>query len=304
MNRINTTVKRSAKKEKSSIRINIYVIIILVMTLFIGSGYAEITAIPLEIDAVATSQTQDGVFITDAVKKEEYESQSKINYFISSVLESRVVLDDSTSVEKFEVTVYNKNSSDFVFIDALTEIGNPKLYDNPDIEMILEGIERNETIIKPSEFLTFTVVFKYKDGASMTNNTLNSNINFRFKEVPKIQINAQTDNISDVYPDYDPQEVLFSVDGFYNENEINNIPVSYTLTANIDKPLSVKIYNESNEEITKDSVIIMEADGITPITHNYKLKIIWDDSNPEENIEYNTIDYAEKDFNIDINLEN
>ena len=104
------------------------------------------------------------------------ETKSKINYYISSMLESRVVLEDSTSVEKFEITVFNKNSSDFVFIDALTEIGNLELYDNPNIEMTLEGIEKNVTIIKPSEFLTFTVVFKYKDGADTTNNVLNNKI--------------------------------------------------------------------------------------------------------------------------------
>ena len=146
MNRINSTLKSKAKKKNSYIRINVYVIAIFIMTLFIGCGYAEITAMPLEVDAVATANTQDDVFITDVVKTGENETKSKINYYISSMLESRVVLEDSTSVEKFEITVFNKNSSDFVFIDALTEIGNSELYDNPNIEMILEGIEKNVTI--------------------------------------------------------------------------------------------------------------------------------------------------------------
>lgn len=303
MNRINSTLKSKAKKKNSSIRINAYVIAIFIMTLFIGCGYAEITAMPLEVDVVATANTQDGVFITDAVKTGENETKSKINYYISSMLESRVVLEDSTSVEKFEITVFNKNSSDFVFIDALTEIGNSELYDNPNIEMTLEGIEKNVTIIKPSEFLTFTVVFKYKDGADTTNNVLNNKINFRFKEVPKIQINTTIDTLEDIYPDYESQEYLFTVEGLNSENEINNVPVSYSLSADIDKPLSVKIFNELDEEVTKDTVIMMEADGVNSIVHNYKMKIIWDNLNPEDGIEYNTIDYAEKDFNIKIKLE-
>ena len=303
MNRINSTLKSKAKKKNSYIRTNVYVIAIFIMTLFIGCGYAEITAMPLEVDVVATANAQDGVFITDVVKTGENETKSKINYYISSMLESRVVLEDSTIVEKFEITVFNKNSSDFVFIDALTEIGNLELYDNPNIEMTLEGIEKNVTIIKPSEFLTFTVVFKYKDGADTTNNVLNNKINFRFKEVPKIQINTTIDTLEDIYPDYESQEYLFTVEGLNSENEINNVPVSYSLSADIDKPLSVKIFNELDEEVTKDTVIMMEADGVNSIVHNYKMKIIWDNSNPEDGIEYNTIDYAEKDFNINIKLE-
>ena len=65
-------------------------------------------------------------------------------------------------------------------------------------------------------------LFKYKDGADTTNNVLNNKINFRFKEVPKIQINTTIDTLEDIYPDYESQEYLFTVEGLNSENEINN----------------------------------------------------------------------------------
>lgn len=104
-------------------------------------------------------------------------------------------------------------------------------------------------------------------------------------------------SLNDVYPDYTPQEYEFSVSN-YDDTDINSVPMTYYFEDTIDSPLSIKIYDESGNEVL-DSVTI-DGDGQTKIKHTYIVKVIWDDSSVGES--YNSADYANKEYNAKIVL--
>lgn len=54
-----------------------------------------------------------------------------------------------------------------------------EFYDNADIIFSLDGIEKGD-IVDPNTSKSFSIIFKYSNITSITNNTLNSYLNFRF----------------------------------------------------------------------------------------------------------------------------
>ena len=103
----------------------------------------------------------------------------------------------------YEVTLYNNSGKEYIFIGTLTDQTDSTLYDNENIEFSVTGIEEYNTTIAHTQSLKFTITFKYKDGTKITNNTLNSKLNFRFKENPKLVLSneGQIFELNDIYPD-------------------------------------------------------------------------------------------------------
>lgn len=292
--------KHSRKKFKI---FEVYSVLIFIVTLFISIGYAEISDVLLNITGTVQATAQEGVFIANISNISEETTNSKINYFIGTMLESQIVLGDTAdSSITYEVTLYNNSDKEYIYIGTITDTTDGILYDNENIEFFETGIEQYKTTIAPTQSLKFTITFKYKDGTQITNNTLNSKLNFRFKEIPKLVLSneGQTYTLNDIYPDYTAQEYEFSVSNFYSDTEINRVPMTYYFTTTIDSPLTAKIYDESGNEVTAG--ISIDGDGQMQTTHTYTLKIIWDNSNITENIAYNSIDYANKQFKCNIIL--
>ena len=128
----------------------------------------------------------------------------------------------------------------------------------------------------------------------MSQNILNSKLNFRFQEAPKLVLSndLETYNLNNIYPNYTPEGITFSVSNYYNEKEINTVPMIYSFETSVESPLTAKIYDENGNEVTTG--ISIDGDGQTSTTHNYILKILWDDSNQVEGTDYNSIEYANK----------
>ena len=275
--------------------IEIYVILIFVATLFMGIGYAQISNIEPSIDGIIEGNPQDGVFIVDAISMNTENINSKVNYFTGALLDNTVVLDNLESTVTYQITMYNNTDKNQMFISAITDKSDINIYSNTNIEFLINGLEDYTTIISPHSSITFSITFKFIEGADVSKNTLKSKINFRFKEIPKILLSNENEiyAVEDVYPDYNPKEYEFTVSN-YDQLETNNVPMKYSFEIVIDKPLVAKIYNENDEEIT--DFIDISGDGITQINHKYKLKIIWDDTYTEENILYNSYEYANKEF--------
>ena len=282
--------------------IEVYSVLIFIATLFLSIGYAEISDVLLNVTGTLNATVQEGVFITNISNISEVTTTSKVNYFIQTIFDSTTVLENSeTSSQTYQISLYNNSSKDYIFIGALTDTIDGTLYDNNNIVFYVTGIEQYLTTIGPKQSLNFNITFKYKTDAELSQNILNSKINFRFKEKPKIELSnaGQTYTLNDISPDYTPKEYEFSVRNYEGE-ELNFVPISYSFDIKIDKPLSAKIYDENNEEVT--GIIRLPGDGQTMQENEYTLKIIWDDSNEEANIKYDSSKYEYKQFSCKITM--
>ena len=290
--------KHARKKFKI---IEVYSVLIFIAALFMCIGYAQISGTLLNITGTAETDAQKGVFITKITNISEAQTNSEINYFIQTMFESKTILENiNTSTQTYEITLYNNSNKQHVFIGALTDTTDGVLYDNENIEFDITGIEQYITTIEPNQSLKFTITFKYKKDADLSKNILNSKINFRFKEMPKLVLSndGQRYILNDIYPDYTPQQYEFSVLNYIGD-EINSIPLNYSFDIKIDKPLSAKIYDENNNEVTNN--INFDGDEQEKQEHKYTLKITWDNSN-EEDLEYDSSKYENMQFSCQVTL--
>lgn len=281
---------------------DVYIVLILIAILFLGIAYADITKEELMVIGNAETDVQEGVFITKIIYKSSVDADvenSKINYYLKTMMDSKVVLgSSSTSTITYEVTIYNNTNTEKIYIGALTDDTDEILYSNTNIGYSVD-IEEYVTTIAPGKSLTFTITFSY-EGTDTSNSILNSKLNFRFKDKPTITLNNDGQyTIENIYPDYTPQEYEFTVTN-YTESETNIVPMSYYFETTIDKPLTAKIYDENGNEVTE--AISIDGDGETQTSHTYTLKIIWDDSNTEEGIAYNDAQYADETFSCIVAL--
>ena len=278
----------------------LFSVFLVIATLFMCVGYASINLITSEINGEVIVQSQNGIFISNInyIANGEEETQ-KINYYVATIMDTEIVLDKNiNSTVTYEVTVHNNSSLNYVFIGDIVDINNKNIYSNQNITYILDNIIPYETTILPDETYTFTITFKYNENDT-SNNTLKSKINFRFKEIPILEVDNNTINIENIYPDYIPQEYKFKVSN-YNIQSQNNVPLTYNFETEVPKPFIAKIYDTSGNEITGNININENNQDI--IEHEYILKILWDNTNPENNIIYNSSEYIGKNFECKVNI--
>lgn len=291
--------KHAVKKFKI---IEVYSVLMFIATLFMCIGYAQMSGVKLNITGNVETLVQKGVFITQITNTSQIQTASEINYFIHTMFDSKIILENNeTSLQTYEITLHNNSNKDYVFIGALTDTADGTFYDNNNIEFYVNGLEQYVTTIVPNQTLKFNITFKYKTDADLSQNILNSKINFRFKEKPIIELSNEDQiyTLNNIYPDYPPQQYEFWVRN-YIEEESNFVPLTYSFDIKIDKPLKAKIYDENNEEVTY--ITNLTGDGKTKEEKKYILKIIWDDSNEEENIKYDSSQYEYKQFSCEIIL--
>ena len=280
--------------------IEVYSMLLFIAILFMCIGYAKISGMVLSINGTLEVALQEGVFITTMSNISETPTNSNINYFIQSMFESRIELqNDIGSTETYEVTLYNSSNKQYVYIGTMTDTTDEILYDNENIEFSTPEIEQYVTIIEPKQYLKFKITFKYKEDANISKNILNCKLNFRFKEIPKIELSneGQTYNLNDIYPDYPSQTYQFTVKNYIGD-DINNVPLKYHFDVDIDKPLTAKIYDENNNEVTGN--ISFDENLQTKAEHEYTLKIIWDDSNEDGTLKYDSSKYELRDFSCNV----
>ena len=170
-------------KEKSKeLRIHsFFAFLIVVSTLFLGIGYASVSGVTLNLVGTANVVKYRAVIITNV----EYVSNndadltnSYINDYWGSSLNSSIALGNSlNSTITYRVTVLNNTSNTSLFEDA---IYSEQFYDNEDITFELSGINIGDSIA-PGASKSFNITFKYDSNLeSITDNTLNSYINFKF----------------------------------------------------------------------------------------------------------------------------
>lgn len=166
----------------------LFLIMLAISTLFLGVGYAQISEIELNVVGSANAKVQPNVVITSVVYDSSTNSDptsSIINDTNLTLMNSHIVLgNDLLSTITYKVTIKNNSDIPAVYKDAIYL--EPFGYDNPNIEFVINGINPGDTI-NIGQKKEFTITFKYKDSlSSVTNNTLNSLINFRFNLADKV----------------------------------------------------------------------------------------------------------------------
>ena len=270
-----------------------YSVLLLIATLLMSIGYAEMSGITLSVAANVKATVQDGVFITE-VTRTAYDgadiTNSKINSYAETTMNNTVVLGSSSdSTITYNVWLYNNSDKDHVFIGITKD---EELYKNTNITYSTDLVSY-ETTIKAGQNMDFNITFSYA-GSDVSNNTLNSILNFRFMEVPKLEV-CSAGNIVDMYPGV-TKEASFTVTN-YDSSGVNGVPLDYTMVATIydangaevTAPITATICDESGTAVTSSKSMPKGEET----THTYKLKLTWDVSN-------NSTDYVGKTYSYKI----
>ena len=288
---------KEGKHEKSKFRIvEKYSVLILIATLLMSIGYAEMSGINLSVAANVKATVQDGVFITE-VTRTAYEgadiTNSKINSYAETTMNNTVVLGSSSdSTITYNVWLYNNSDKDHVFIGITKD---EELYKDANITYSTDLVPYG-TVIEAGKNMDFNITFSYV-GEDTSNTTLNSILNFRFMEVPKLEVSSAGD-ITGIYPGQ-TNEASFTVTNFDSQG-INGVPFDYTLATIIydengveaTAPITATICDTSGTAVTK-AVSMPGGNGAIETTHTYKLKLVWDASK-------NSADYANKTYTYKI----
>lgn len=156
---------------------------IMFVTIFMGIGYASVFSVSLEVDGELVAIAPKGVFISDAKVIEGVNadlSDSIVNQVVQTMFNSVTTLSniDINSTVTYEITVYNATSNDYIFSGVTYD---SEFYSNDNIDFSLSNLSAG-TIIKPFESITFNINFYYVSSI-ISNNVLESYLNFDFKEV-------------------------------------------------------------------------------------------------------------------------
>ena len=160
----------------------VFLLLIVISTFFLGIGYAQISSIELSVSGTATAKAQTGIVITDVTYSSNNNANttnSKINTYYQSMLDSTIVLGNTLDSNiTYNVSIINM-SSDNVLFDKV--VYDESFYDNNDIVFELTNLNPNDPL-NAGQTINFQITFKYKtDLTEVTNNVLNSYLNFKFK---------------------------------------------------------------------------------------------------------------------------
>ena len=283
-------------RKKSKILIKSIVFLIIIAFAFMSVGYAEVTDVELGITGKVEANNQEGVFITEITQLSEVNADtinSRMDSFIKTTVDAKIILGDSLdSSITYQMSLYNNSDKEYVFIDIMTAETEDNVYNNENIAIELNGIEKYTTTIGAKEELTYTVTFKYVEGADLLKNKVTDKLNFRFQEIPKIVLDKEGQNdLISIEKNYgEAKQYLFTIFNYEvlenGQEKINNVPMTYNFETIIDENyFKVEIYDENGNIITED--IILEGDGETKVSETYTLKILWNttDRNEEYEIE-------------------
>ena len=178
---------KRAKRVSPALR-TIYPILILVICLIMGIGYATLNSIMLNISGESIAMLQEGVFITEVNYSTSNGADivnSNINATTGTLLNSSIVLSSSDSTSYITYSIKLLNSYDFNAYYIGTKY-DTNFYDNSNIVFELSNNLVQGMVLSPGESIEFTITFKYKNGVipSQRINKLNSYISFVFSTIP------------------------------------------------------------------------------------------------------------------------
>ena len=177
------------KNKKHSFRNSpFFLVLIVIATIFLGIGYAQVANTELKVSGTATIESSEGIVISDISYLSGYNSDPDIqvlNHPHLSIMESTITLNnDFASHITYRVTFYNATEYAGIYDQAVysEELG----YDNSEIVFDVTGLRQGDRI-EPGQSRELTITFKYNSSlTSINNNVLNSIINFKWDLVKPV----------------------------------------------------------------------------------------------------------------------
>lgn len=171
-------------------------IIICILMIIMSVGYAAVNSVDLMISGTSDALMQSGVYITEATYSGDTNAvveNSSIKYVSNTILNSNIELssDDSSSNITYKLTLYNSNSYDCLFVDAVFD---ENFYSNSNIIFTLSDNIKSGTLLKSKTYLEIYITFKYIDNVELSEagSILNAYINIDFIRAPYIVASYDT----------------------------------------------------------------------------------------------------------------
>ncbi len=177
------TIFSSAKK--------VFPLIILMVTILMGVGYASINSIIIGFNGEAVAKEIDGVYITEVDYLSDVNADlttSKILNAYQTNLTSIVALSktNGNSSITYQITIYNSTDLPYSYKGTEYVLGEGT-YDNQSITFTVNGLNIDD-VVQSQETRTFSVTFMYVNNNVAANNVLNSIINFKFEEYQEDEV--------------------------------------------------------------------------------------------------------------------
>ena len=151
-------------------------------TLWMCVGYAAINSIVFNINGYVTGVNVNSLYISEVLYKEGNNinsSESKINNYYDTILNSSIVLNDldNSSSITYTITFSNGTNFDYKYVDYVFD---EEFYSNSNI--IVDVNLKNGNIIYSGDTLDIEITFKYVDGVNVSSeiNRLDSYLKFNF----------------------------------------------------------------------------------------------------------------------------
>lgn len=173
-------MKRKVNVKRTVKVFEVYLVLILLATLFMTIAFANISDIKLNLTGNVTAIVQEGVFISDVIRTDiDGYVTDEIKYYRKTALSTTVEISSAnTSYITYQITLYNNSGDDYYYAGLSYD---EYAYDNTNITAVVDTLKPYITTIHPREELKFNLTFKYADGVSVNlNQQLNSILNFDF----------------------------------------------------------------------------------------------------------------------------
>lgn len=168
--------------------------------LFLGIGYAQVVSETLSLNGSASALGQEGVIVSEVQYDSCHDMRTdtltiKTNYqnTFSSRIELGMDVSDPSNLPfmKLLVTIKNLTDSKQVYDGIFYDSTNTQFYSNLNIIPTVSGITENSTVLNENgsqgDEISFYVTFSYQDISNITNNVLDSIIQFHFTSMSEIE---------------------------------------------------------------------------------------------------------------------
>jgi surface protein len=160
-------------------------------------GYATINFNNLTIGGDILALEQAGIFITEVKYRSDINAsltKTEIKSAKGTILNSSITLSESdpSSSITYTITLFNSNNYDCQFVGATFDAD---FYDNQNIIFELSDNIKEGILLASKQYITFDIIFKYKNGVVPNENlnTMNSYINFEFHSIAILQSTSDSD---------------------------------------------------------------------------------------------------------------
>lgn len=242
------------KKLKTIFNNKLYLVLILIATIFMSVGYASINSVILEVSGSITAISPEGLFISSVVVDDEntINGINETNVANNTFLSSKIALgNELTSTLTIIVNICNKYSDDRIFnslryldlteeeLEGNLELSN--LYSNNDIVIDESSFSSLVgTKLASNSCMDIPVTFKYDENLeTITNNVLDLAMNFKFDDLDEYASN-----------------ITYAINSTTGTFENKDSQLNYEITVTNNNPYTIKyqILGDSTEDIILDGI--------------------------------------------------